>query len=531
MFFQTSEFEFVWDDERTHLTANRDLMEGNLGRFWRQPYEGLYIPLSYTAWYGISRIAHSHSKAEGLNPRSFHLANITLHALNCLLVFTILFVLFQNSIGALVGAMLFALHPVQVESVAWVSEFRGLLNGFFFLSAFLAFLKWRVVAGACAFWIDSNQSLPHLRLNRKANQPPERNARTYIWIITMSICYIAAVMCKPAALVFPVFVLAFDWLVFNMPKKKMYLTALSLAVVAVPFVLLTTSSQPANLVVEATPFWARPLLVGDAVCFYFSKLVLPINLSPSYGRTPEVLMQSDLFFFLWIVPVMVFTWLVFNLKKWKWQLLLFTIFIAGFLPVSGWVSFYFQQFSNVADRYLYLAIFALSLAFCKWISFSQHKSLLTGLSALVVFVFGILSIQQTQAWKTDLSLWTKVIETSPGQALAHTNRGIIYHEKGDFQKALHDYNMAVDLDPGLAKAYGNRGNTHAFMRNLDKAMKDFTKAIELNPEYERAYGNRAVGWFQLQQYENAKRDLEVAMELGYEPHPQFVKDLEGKLYR
>ena len=67
------------------------------------------------------------------------------------------------------------------------------------------------------------------------------------------------------------------------------------------------------------------------------------------------------------------------------------------------------------------------------------------------------------------------------------------------------------------------------MRDLDRAMKDFTKAIELNPDYERAYGNRAVGWFQLQQYKKAKKDLNRAMELGYQPHPQFVKDLRKKL--
>jgi len=75
VFFQSSEFGFVWDDERTHLTANQELMEGNLERFWRKPYEGLYIPLSYTAWYGIYQFTKSNSSNKQLNPKPFHIVN------------------------------------------------------------------------------------------------------------------------------------------------------------------------------------------------------------------------------------------------------------------------------------------------------------------------------------------------------------------------------------------------------------------------------------------------------------------------
>ncbi len=203
--------------------------------------------------------------------------------------------------------------------------------------------------------------------------------------------------------------------------------------------------------------------------------------------------------------------------------------IGGILPVLGFVSFYFQQFSSAADRYSYLSVFGLSFLMAHWIAKNENQKVTKTVTLALVLVFAGLSFKQSKVWKNDEVLWTHVIETSPGQPLAHTNRGIVFHNKGEFTRALNDYNLALEIDPELARTYGNRGNTYAFMRQTSNALKDFTKAIELDPTYARAYGNRAVAYFQTGRFLKAKRDLDMAMELGYQPHPQFVEDLGKRL--
>ena len=137
VFAKTLSFGFVWDDNVSHLRSNPALMGNRPKEFWKKTYDGLYIPLSYTIWTFLAHtdLAKSDSKDEVFKAMPFHFLNFSFHILNSILVLLLLFAFCGNNVAAFMGAAIFAVHPMQVESVAWISEFRGLLCAFFFFSA------------------------------------------------------------------------------------------------------------------------------------------------------------------------------------------------------------------------------------------------------------------------------------------------------------------------------------------------------------------------------------------------------------
>lgn len=128
LYARTINYGFVWDDERIHLSDNQQLIKGDLKSFWLKSYSGMYIPVSYTTWAFINTVSGSNKE---ISPKTFHALNVITHSLNCILVFYLLLILFKNQTHAFLGSLLFLLHPMQVESVAWVSESGGFTALFF----------------------------------------------------------------------------------------------------------------------------------------------------------------------------------------------------------------------------------------------------------------------------------------------------------------------------------------------------------------------------------------------------------------
>ncbi|MCS7034844.1 MAG: hypothetical protein NZ561_12750, partial [Phycisphaerae bacterium] len=288
--------EFVsWDDPLT-VAANPRMLPptaGAVAGYWRlfptpaagemrviNHESGLWIPLTYTIWSGLAALAQVGDGVQApreLNPWVFHAANVAIHAGTSLLVLRLLGTLGLAPLPALIGAMVFALHPLQVEAVAWVSGLKDLLAGLFSIGCILLFLM------------------------QAAGSLPRALARMSWWLAL--VLMVAAMLCKPSAVATPLILLVMDRLLLRRPTGLTTLATLPFFAAAVPFAVIARLSQSADL--WAPPLWQRPLIAADALAFYAAKLIWPSCLSVDHGRSPGMILQTGEIYWTWIVPVLI----------------------------------------------------------------------------------------------------------------------------------------------------------------------------------------------------------------------------------
>ena len=494
VFWQTTSFKFVWDDERSHLTANRALMEDDVGFFWTNTYDGLYIPLTYTFWNGIKHLSETKDQrgVTQLQPFWFHFSNVLLHIGNVILIFLILTILFKNDVSALLGALVFAVHPLQVEAVTWVSEFRGLLSTFLGLITIWQYVLYR---------------------SRQA----EGSASLHL--IVAIITFVCSLLSKPSAIVVPVIIFILDYFFFKKSIKESLLPLSIGILLAIPVAIVTKAAQPASNLNFIAPIWSRPLLMVDSLGFYFQNLILPLKLSASYGRTPQFLIDNIYLALIGSVPLAILIFLIRKKEKYSVYLAAFLIFAIGFLPVSGILHFNFQKFSTVADRFVYFSMFGAAMAVAFSIKKYRGKIILV-LTATVILIYSFLSYYQAKIWQNEFTLWNDTIQKYPLQAEPYNNRGDVYMKQGKLPKAIEDFSTAIQFNPEHESAYMNRGNAFAQLKQYNKAFDDYKKAIELKPDYAKAYFNRGVAYYYSGNINAAYQDLKKAESLGHPIPPQ-----------
>ena len=260
VFYQVRDHDFISDDY-IHIVENPYLKPVTLPRvveLWQKPYWGLYIPVTYTAWAAIARLAELPGpgpRAAKLDPRPFHSANLVLHLANLLIVFAILRMLARNDWAAGCGALLFALHPVQVEPVAWVSGLKDLLSGFFSLLAL-----WQYLAYAAATSSSANTAT--------ARGEIAKVKRGVFHFAVATLAFVLALLSKPTAAMVPWAAWLLDRYVLQRTVRQCTVPLISWLFLAVPFAVLTKWSQPDAGIDFLTPLWARPLVAGHSPSFF-----------------------------------------------------------------------------------------------------------------------------------------------------------------------------------------------------------------------------------------------------------------------
>ncbi|MDP1744372.1 MAG: hypothetical protein Q8L90_02275, partial [Bacteroidota bacterium] len=271
LYARTLNYGFVWDDERIHLSNNQQLIKGDLKSFWLKPYSGMYIPVSYSTWAFINTVSNSNKE---ISPNIFHALNVLTHTINCILVFYLLFILFKNQAHAFFGSLLFLLHPMQVESVAWISEFRGLYSAFFSLLSLLSIFR----------YLEKNSIIPF------------RSFITSKHFIISSTLFAFALLSKPSAVVLPFVISILVWC-FYKDKFKLILKGLAIWLLMVlPILLITRNAQPNELIYDSISFWQRFFIAGHSLSFYLHKLIVPYPLASCYGYTPELILSNKLIY-------------------------------------------------------------------------------------------------------------------------------------------------------------------------------------------------------------------------------------------
>lgn len=426
----------------------------NIRRFWSSPYEGLYIPLTYSLWVFLAGLSGLFSAGDSaLQPAIFHAANLLVHLASVLVVFRLLRQLLNNDWAAVAGALLFGLHPIQVEAVAWVTGMKDLLGGFFSILALERFLFYVTAAGG-------------------------RDAALRRYGLA-SLVFVLALLAKPSAMTVPLLAGVIAYFCLGRSPKVLLGELLPWLLLAIPVLIVARASQPIAQISFDLSWWQRLLVVGDSLSFYLAKLFWPFGLGPDYGRIPTQIIARGWAYVSLLPPLVVA-----GMLCWKWRSpwlraggLLF--FLAP-LPVLGLVAFDFQNISTVADRYLYLAMVGPGLLTASLLCRFRSR-----LVMVMVFAgLALLALESRLAvgyWQDSLTFNRHALLVNPDSSISYRNLGIALVDSGNFREALSAYRRAIEIDPNKPDAYLGLGNAYAKVGMSREAIASYQKALSIDP--------------------------------------------------
>ena len=484
-----------WDDNR-YVYENRYI--GSLDfRFLKWSLSAVVASL----WHPLTMFSLALDHAIwGLNPSGFHLTNIIFHVINTVLVFILIIQLIGygnpgevNSKKLTVGittAILFGIHPLHVESVAWISERKDVLSAFFFLSSILFYIKYA-------------------------------STKRRIFYAASFISFIMALMSKPMAVSLPLVLLILDYYPlrrYESRYKRLILEKIPFFAGSVLFSLITiwahVSYGGGIKTLESFPLTTRLFMAVRTMVFYLLKMILPFNIAPYYPY-PKVIRTFELEYLGAFALIAIIVW---SLKKRRLYFTVWLYYIVTLIPVIGILQVGTQA---AADRYTYLPSLGpfLLLGLSAGAAFEMCSGRSRAAFILSLFIVtGLLmnkTVTQIAMWKDSITLWSSEIRLFPNTAeIAYNNRGSAYDNKGKTLEAIKDYTKAIEIKPGFAEAYLNRGTDYFSLGYYSQAIEDFNTSIKLNPKYFDSYYNRGITYNQLGRYQEAIRDYSMAVKFN-----------------
>ncbi|HUI44703.1 MAG TPA: tetratricopeptide repeat protein [Nitrospirota bacterium] len=490
-------------------------------------------------WHPLTWISHALDYALwGLNPLGHHLTNIVLHAFNTFLVVVLVIKLFDAyktnqkppqthrdaeksilkikksasvlsvsqwrnltscdftlnartiQIAAGITGLLFGLHPLHVESVAWVAERKDLLCALFFLLSIITYTN----------YVSRQKSEDSS--NDEAGKKNLFISSPYLFTLGF---FILALLSKPMAVTLPVVLLLLDWYPFN--RIGSFKTLRPTLAEKLPFIALSLLSSIVTILAQATsgaiqptayaPFSTRIFVAAKALIAYLWKMMLPLTLVPYYPY-PE---NQPLVSFENLAPIVLVAGItvasLIIARKQKVWLVAWGYYAVTLLPVIGIVQVGMQ---SMADRYTYLPslgpffVTGLGAAWfwekARMLPGSSVKLICLVTAASIILCLSFATVKQIGVWKNGIVMWSSVIERYPKIRFAYNNRGMAYDKMGLFDKAIEDFDTAIALAPYDSEAYTNRGMVLGKTGRFDKAIEDLEKAIALNPSPLEAYITR-----------------------------------------
>jgi protein O-mannosyl-transferase len=497
VYFRVLSAGFVSFDDDIHVYANPFLNPPTLesvARLWQKPYEELYVPLAYTIFAAIAAWARVPSHVDmsvghpvSLDPAAFHVVSVALHVANAWLCFLFARRLTRRTSSALICALVFALHPLALESVGWISELRGLTSSFFALLA-----------------------LNGLILARQTTVLTPARSRSLLAASALSVA--CAMLCKPSAVVLPLVALVLDRTVLETPWRRALALAASWAVITVPFAVVTHSLQAVSPAGQSL-WWQRPFIAGDALAFYLFKTFVPLDLCVDYGRTPSAVMSHAWGYLAWVVPLGL---LALCYSKRRERPLTFVgalLFVAFLLPTLGLLPFSFQAYSTVADRYTYLALIGIGLVVADVVEHLQSSKMATRTALVALVGLAIASFEQSRFWSKSSDLLRHTLDVNPDAAFAENSLGDVELGNGDSAAALADYQACVRIDPTRTKAYINLAEIHAASAEPAEAESAVALAMQTPALTADDYSNLGIVLMKMNQPARALQALETASTL------------------
>jgi Flp pilus assembly protein TadD len=485
------------DDEQT-LYANPRLNPPDFAApdgipwYWSHAYMSLYAPVTYTAWGVLAKAAYAPEADPAgmhLNPAVFHAASLAVHAAAVLLVYAILRRLLRRPWAAAAGALLFALHPLQVETVAWASGLKDVLSG---------------ALSLCAVWV-------YLR----CVDARERRSTAIFYVLAL-VSFALALLAKSSAVTTPLLLLVIDVTLLRRPLWRAVLSVAPFVLLALPAAYVARAVQP-GYGVPAPEVWQRPIVAGASLAFYLAKLVLPTGLAFDYAWRPTEMLAKGGFYAIALLPIVV-AGLIFRVRRTRPALVAAgLLFVVPLLPVLGFVPFMYQVHSTVADHYVYLAMLGPALAVAYAVSHVPARAArpVAAGGAVVLAALAIASFLQLRFWHDPETLLRRTVAVTPDSALAHNNLGQIYVRRRELEPAEREFRAAADANPDYPPPHVNLVAVYSFLGRADDAIRQFHEVERVNATLPQEIRTHYPPDIFLRAGQRAARDGEMATAARY----------------
>jgi hypothetical protein len=463
VFWRVCQLDFLndWDDGE-HISLNRDLNPvtlGSLAQYWVRPQVNLYIPVTFSVWAAVAGVARTGAPDDAgvtLNPWLFHGANLVMHVAVVMVVFHLLRRFVAWEWAACLGALLFAVHPMQVEPVAWASGMKDLLSGLMSFACLLLYV-------------------------RTAQGPtPGGAGKRWAGYAGSAALFMLAMLAKPSAAAIPLVAAAIDRLLLRGPWRRVLPMMFAGLALALPVLWVTRGAQPAGALQFVAPLWCRPLVAADAVAFYVGKLLLPVHLLPDYGRSPWWLMHSFQVRWTWAVSALLAAAAWLARRRTPRLSAAFAIFVLAMAPVLGLVPFLYQATSTVADRYAYLAMLGPALALAAVIDRWGSRATVAG-AATILAALAIRSYFQVPVWQDEQTLFKHELSLVPYSLVGNTVLGTIAARQGMTTQAVDHALAAAHSVPDSPRKFLEVGRLLASRGRRDEAIDAYRQALRLDP--------------------------------------------------
>ncbi len=549
IFWKVIGYEFIVYDTHGYILGNSMVRQGLTWNGVAWAFSTFYM----SNWHPVTWISHMFDvQLFGLNAGGHHLVNLILHGANTLLLFTTLRMMTRALWASALVAVLFAVHPLHVESVAWIAERKDCLSAFFFFSAIRFYAAY----------------VRHLSFS------------SYLLAL---IFFGFGLMAKPMVVTFPFVLLLLDYwpmnryvkfpLIANAPATLQLCSTRSLIMEKVPFFILMLVScfitflaqQKGGSVggFEQFPFWMRLVNALTAYGGYCLKLFLPMNLSVFYPYPEHVSIFKIVAAGLLLGILTVLS--VYSCRRRPWFIVGWFWFLGTLVPVIGIVQVGSQA---MADRYTYLPAIGIFIVIswfaCEMAEKScRHKQIVQLVVLGAMVVLAVITSYQLNVWRSSVTLFShtlKITGTHPlvnyylgtalaeqgeydlalhhyrqslkvdsGNELAHLNIGIVYQQRGQLDKAKEHYLRALDANPLSWKAHHNLGLNLVAAGDVTAAIEQYLIALKLVPESAKVHNSLAVALISVGDIQGAVDHLEQALRLnpGYKSAQRNLKKLKG----
>ncbi|MEJ2720596.1 MAG: tetratricopeptide repeat protein [bacterium] len=498
---------FYADDDGLVVHNDRLRTLDGLGEIWsdRQGTDGLYYPLTFTTYWVEYQLW-------GLDPRGYHIDNVILHVLNALLVWIVLRRL--GVPGAWFAGAVFALHPANVESVAWVTERRNTLSSLFYLMSLLAYLHYRPLGRARS-------------PGDGASGPTRRPWLKYGLSITF---FLAALLSKTATLTLPAAILLLVWWKRGRVSLRDFWPLLPFFVLGLGLSLLTINLER-SFVQEGGPGWGtysvvdRALIAGHAVWFYLGKLLFPVHLAFHYPRWPIDAHAWRQYLYLVVTVAMLAAAFAVRRRVGRGPVTALLFFIGTLVPVLGFMNYFYMRYSFVADRVLYVPGVGV-IALVVGAAVTGMRRLGAGAARAVpvfalvlIVVLGVGVWQRSSVFETPETLYRDVLAKYPDSWIAHFSLGCVLAANNRPEEAISELETALRLEPNHPATLGYLGVVFSQVGRYDEALAMYQEALRQNPNDVVIRTNLGLTYVQMGEYDKGIEEYAKALQLnpGYKP--------------